>query len=51
MPMVLANRIGKGKVAYALPMVEDSIAVDSERIVTRDRWKSWYEGMLRTVEE
>lgn len=51
MPMVLVNRIGKGMIAYALPMVEDSIAIDSERKCTRDQWRNWYEGMLQAVRD
>ena len=48
-PILLSNRLGKGQVVCALPMVEDSvIAVATDR-AARDRWRAFYAGLMREV--
>jgi hypothetical protein len=46
MPLLLTNRLGRGTVVYALPLVEDGIARVADERGLRTRWKLWYEGML-----
>ncbi|HEY9075276.1 MAG TPA: hypothetical protein VIO61_01945 [Anaerolineaceae bacterium] len=46
MPMVLCNKVDKGCVVYALPMVEETIARRSDDREYRDRWARFYAGML-----
>jgi hypothetical protein len=43
----LAHRAGQGKVVYALPVVESSIADDASDREARSRWQRWYAGMLQ----
>jgi len=45
-PLVLENRLGNGRVRYALPIVEDAIVPVAAHPPARDRWASWYRGML-----
>ena len=47
LPTVLAHRAGQGKVIYALPVVESSIADDASDREARSRWQRWYAGMLQ----
>ena len=46
LPAVLKNRMGKGEVVYTVPLVEESIAAVADDRALRDRWKSWYAGIL-----
>jgi hypothetical protein len=48
-PVLLANRVGKGQVIYALLAVDETIARAAEDRPARDRWLAWYQGMLGTV--
>ena len=50
-PVVLRNRVGEGIVVCTLPIVEEAIARVADQRELRDRWRTWYEGMLRTVKE
>ncbi len=45
-PLLLEHRCGRGRVRYALPIVEDAIAPVAAHPASRDRWASWYRGML-----
>ncbi len=47
LPTVLTHRAGQGKVVYALPVVESSIADDASDREARSRWQRWYVGMLQ----
>jgi hypothetical protein len=46
LPVVLVNRLGKGVVASALPVVEQPAVSASNRPQERDRWTAWFAGML-----
>ena len=45
-PVLLANKVGRGEVIYALPCVDETIARVAENRQARDRWLPWYLGML-----
>lgn len=45
-PLLLENRVGRGRVRYALPIVEDAIIPVAAHPPARDRWASWYRGIL-----
>ncbi|MBN1584187.1 MAG: cellulase family glycosylhydrolase [Anaerolineae bacterium] len=46
LPVLLSNQVGKGRVTYALPIIEESIAGVSDAPSLRDRWQRWYAGIL-----
>jgi hypothetical protein len=46
LPAVLVNRVGRGSVAYAIPVPEAAILPDSADAAARARWLHWYAGML-----
>lgn len=46
LPAVGVNAVGRGRVAWALPAVEDSIAAEGPRPAARARWNAWYRGMM-----
>lgn len=46
LPMVLLNRVGRGAVLYALPLVEDAIAEVAPNRDLRSRWQGWYEAVF-----
>ena len=45
LPVVLTHAVGKGRVTYALPVVEASAAEAVDR-PARDRWQRWYASVL-----
>jgi hypothetical protein len=49
LPAVLRHPVGRGVVAYALPVVEDAMAAVSQERDARACWANWYEGMLNLV--
>jgi hypothetical protein len=51
LPVVLANRVDRGSVAYALPLVENAPAAVADRRDERDRWMAWFAGMLTVVSQ
>ena len=46
LPVVLTHAVGKGRVTYALPVVEASAAEAVDR-PARDRWQRWYASVLQ----
>ena len=48
LPTVLTHHVGQGKVVYALPVVESSIANVADDRDARSRWQRWYRGMLQS---
>ena len=48
LPTVLTHHVGLGKVVYALPVVESSIASVADDRDARSRWQRWYRGMLQS---
>lgn len=46
LPLLLEHRLGSGRVRYVLPVVEDAILPVAAHSSARDRWLSWYRGML-----
>ena len=46
LPLVGVNRVGRGSVAWALPLVEDAILPVSAEAARRSPWSAWYRGML-----
>lgn len=49
MPMVMRNTLGRGKVLWAVPLVEKTIAAIASNPESRDRWSGWYAQELRIV--
>jgi hypothetical protein len=47
LPLLLANKVGRGSVTYALPIVEEGIAGVSDTLDERSRWQRWYAGVLQ----
>jgi hypothetical protein len=48
LPVLLENRVGRGRVRYVLPIVEEAIVPVAAHPTARDRWAAWYRGMLTT---
>jgi hypothetical protein len=46
LPVLLENRVGRGRVRYVLPLVEEAIVPVAAHPTARDRWAAWYRGML-----
>ncbi|MGI5915024.1 MAG: cellulase family glycosylhydrolase [Anaerolineae bacterium] len=49
LPAILCHSLGRGVVAYTLPVVEDAMAATSDRRDLRPLWLDWYRGMLELV--
>lgn len=46
LPVLLEHAVGRGRVRYALPIVEDAVLPVAGHPAARDRWEAWYRGML-----
>lgn len=46
LPAVGVQTVGAGRVAWALPRVEDAVAAEGPRPAARAEWNAWYLGML-----
>ena len=46
LPVLLELPLGHGRVRFMLPMVEEAIVPVAAHPTSRDRWQSWYRGML-----
>jgi hypothetical protein len=49
-PVLLRNRIGRGRVLTCLAMAEESFAAESAQRDRRARWLRWYRGVVRCVD-
>jgi hypothetical protein len=49
LPVLLEHALGKGRVVYALPLVEDEFAAVSNDREARAVWTKWYEGALKAA--
>ena len=41
LPVVMANRLGRGMIVYALPVPEAQAAAVAGESAARDRWQRW----------
>ena len=48
-PVVLVNRLGRGRVATCLAQPDDDFARLAANRADRKRWQRWYRGMLRLL--
>ncbi|MCX7934099.1 MAG: beta-galactosidase, partial [Planctomycetota bacterium] len=49
-PLLWQHDLGKGRVLFALPIVEEAVLGCLSDPQARDRWARWYGGMLRMAE-
>ena len=49
LPVILTHQVERGRVTYALPLVDASAAEVADDRQARSRWKRWYGGMLKTL--
>jgi hypothetical protein len=49
-PMVWRHDRGRGRVIFALPVVEEAVLAKLTDPPARDQWKDWYTGILQAAE-